>query len=372
MKLFEYQAKELFSESSIAVPPNTLIGEISELDSAVEKIGLPCVLKAQVLHGGRGKAGLVKLVQTKEEARNEAKRIMEATDKKLLVEGAVSYEREMYVSITVDAASGLAMVMACLEGGVDIEEIARTMPEKIIKEKVDMSLGLTPYQADNIMYSLGLEQSAAKEGSKLLLKLYQLFVNYNAELVEINPLMILKDGTMVAADGKFNLDDNALYKQNRFSLTRDHYKSDFEYEAALDGIPYIAFEGDIGMMVAGAGLANVVFDLIHYYGGTVANYLEFGGPNYHKAHKCMKMMLEAKPKCILIATFGTIARADVMAQGIVEAVKELKPEIPIVAVIRGTGEEEAQELLRSVGLTSLGDTEEAVKKAIEIVGGAEK
>ncbi|CDX00228.1 Succinyl-CoA ligase [ADP-forming] subunit beta [Desulfitobacterium hafniense] len=371
MKLFEYQAKELFAESGIPIPQNALIGDISELNSALEKIGLPCVLKAQVLQGGRGKAGLVKFVRTKEEAQREAERILEATGKKLLVEEAVPYEREMYVSITVDAASGLAMVMACLEGGVDIEQIARTTPEKIIKEKVDMSLGLMAYQADNIMYGLGLEQSAAKEGSKILLKLYQLFVKYNAELVEINPLMILRDGTMAAADGKFNLDDNALYKQNRFSLTRDHYKSDFEYEAALDGIPYIAFEGDIGMMVAGAGLANVVLDLIHYYGGTVANYLEFGGPNYHKAQQCMKMMLKAKPKCILIATFGTIARADVMAQGIVEAVKELKPEIPIVAVIRGTGEEDAQKLLRSAGLPSLSDTEEAVRKAVEIVGGAE-
>lgn len=370
MKLFEYQAKELFAESGIPVPANVLIDGISELDSALETIGLPCVLKAQVLHGGRGKAGLVKFVRSKEEAQSEGKRILQVTGKKLLVEGAVPYEREMYIAITVDAATGLAMVMACLEGGVDIEEIARIAPEKIIREKVDMSLGLMTYQADNIMYGLGLAQSAAKAGSQILLKLYQLFVSYNAELVEINPLMILKDGTMVAADGKFNLDDNTLYKQKRFSLTRDHYKSDFEYEGAVEGIPYIAFEGDIGMMVAGAGLANVVFDLIHYYGGTVANYLEFGGPNYHKAQQCMKMMLQAKPKCILIATFGTIARADVMAQGIVEAVRELKPDIPIVAVIRGTGEEEAHRLLSSVGLSSLGDTEEAVRKAVEIVGGA--
>lgn len=372
MKLFEFQAKELFAENGIPVPKGTLISEISELDSALDKIGLPCVVKAQVLQGGRGKAGLVKFVRTKEEAQTEAQRILEVTGKKLLVEGAVPYEREMYVSITVDPVSGSALVMACLEGGVEIEEIARTTPEKIIKEKVDTSSGLMPFQADNIMYALGLDKSAAKEGSKILLKLYELFVKYDAELVEINPLMFLADGTMVAADGKFSLDDNSLFKQNRYSVTRDYYKNDFEYEAAQDGIPYIQFDGDIGMMVAGAGLANVVFDLIHYYGGTVANYLEFGGPNYHKAHKCMKMMLEAKPKCILIATFGTIARADIMAQGIVEAVKELEPDIPIVAVIRGTGEEEAQELLRSVGLPSLNDTEEAVRKAVELVGGAAK
>ena len=372
MKLFEYQAKELFKEVGIPVPASTIISGVHELDKAIAEIGLPCVLKAQVLQGGRGKAGLVKFVRTQEEAKAEGQRILEVTGKKLLVEAAVPFEREMYISITVDPFSGSALVMACLEGGVDIEQIARTMPEKIIREKVDTSLGLMPFQADNVMYALGLSGTAAKEGNKILLKLYKLFIKYDAELVEINPLMILKDGTMVAADGKFNLDDNALFKHPQFTLTREHYKNDVEFEAAQDGIPYIQFEGDIGMMVAGAGLANVVFDLVHYYGGTVANYLEFGGPNYHKAQKCMKMMLDAKPKAILIATFGTIARADVMAQGIVDAVKELKPEIPIVAVIRGTGEELAQELLRSVGLNPLNDTEEAVKKAIELVGGASK
>ena len=372
MKLFEYQAKELFAEHGIPVPASTLISCISELNKALEEIGLPCVLKAQVLQGGRGKAGLVKLVRTKEEASAEAERILKVTGKKLLVEGAVLFEKEMYLAITVDPVSGSALVMACLEGGVEIEEIARTKLEKIIKEKVDTSWGLMPFQASNVMYALGLDKNQAAEGSKILLKLYELFVKNDAELVEINPLMILKDGTMIAADGKVNLDDNALFKHSRYSITRDHFKNDLEYEAAQDGIPYIQFDGDIGLMVAGAGLANVVYDLISYYGGTVANYLEFGGPNYHKAKKCMKMMLENKPKCILIVTFGTIARADVMAQGIVDAVRELKPDIPIIAVIRGTGEEGAQELLRSVGLNPLDDTEEAVKKAVELAGGGSR
>ena len=372
MKLLEYQAKELFKEQGIPVPASTLISSISQLDNALTEIGLPCVLKAQVLQGGRGKAGLVKFVATKEEASVEAERILKVTGKKLLVEGAVEFEKEMYMAITIDPVSGSALVMACLDGGVEIEVTARTTPEKIIKEKIDLAKGLMPFQASNVMYSLGLNKDQTASGSKVLLKLYELFVKYDAELVEINPLMILKDGTMIAADGKFSIDDNSLFKQNRYSFTKDYYKNDFEYEAAQDGIPYIQFEGDIGLMVAGAGLANVVYDLISYYGGTVANYLEFGGPNYHKAQKCMKMMLDSKPKCILIATFGTIARADIMAQGIVDAVKELKPDIPIVAVIRGTGEEEAQELLRSVGLNPLNDTEEAVKRAVELAGGGSR
>lgn len=372
MKLFEYQAKELFEEQGIPVPARVLISDISELDQAISEIGLPCVLKAQVLQGGRGKAGLVKFVKTKEEAQTEAKRIIEVTNKKLMVESAVNFEKEMYLAITVDPVVGEAMIMACMEGGVDIEDIARNTPEKIVREHVDVRVGLMPYQANNVMYALGLSGEAVKEGNKVLLKLYEVFRKYEAELVEINPLMITKDGKLIAADGKVSLDDNTLYKHPEFSITRDYYKSDFEYEAALDGIPYIQFDGDVGLMCAGAGLTNVIFDLINYGGGTVANYLEFGGPNYHKAKKCMKMMLDSKPKAILIATFGTIARADVMAEGIAEAVKELKPTIPIVTVIRGTGEDEAIEILRNVGLEPLDDTEEAVKKVLELAGGASK
>lgn len=369
MKLFEYQAKELFKEQGIAVPESLLIENISELDQALKKIRLPCVLKAQVLHGGRGKAGLVKFVTNTEEALDEARRILDLTGKKLLVEAAVDFEKELYLSFTVDPAAGSGMIMACLEGGMDIEDIARHTPEKIVKETFDIVLGLMPFQATNLMYTLGFTGNLVKEGSKLLVNLYNIFREFDAELVEINPLMITKDGKFVAADGKVNIDDNTLYKHNRYSRTREYYQNDIEYEAALDGIPYIQFDGDIGLMCAGAGLTNVIFDLIHYGGGTVANYLEFGGPNYRKAHKCLKMMLSTKPKVVLIATFGTIARADVMARGIAEAVTELKTEIPIITVIRGTGEEEAREILKSVGLNPLNDTEEAVAKAIELAGG---
>jgi succinyl-CoA synthetase beta subunit len=372
MKLFEYQAKELFEEHGIAVPARVLISDFAELEEAIAQIGLPCVLKAQVLQGGRGKAGLVKFVRTKEEAQTEAKRILEVTNRKLLVESAVNIAEEIYLSITLDPVQGKGMVMACREGGVDIEEIARNTPEKIIKEYFDLRVGLMPFQAGNVLYGLGLDHEVVKEGRKLLISLYELFKNYEAELVEINPLILTKEGKFIAADGKVNLDDNTLYKHQRFSITRDHFKNDFEYEAAMEGIPYIQFDGDVGLMCAGAGLTNVIFDLIHYGGGTVANYLEFGGPNYHKAEKCMKMMLASKPKAVLIATFGTIARADVMAQGIAEAVKELKPTIPIVTVIRGTGEEEAIEILKNVGLEPLNDTEEAVNKVLQLVGGDSK
>ncbi|AEG62036.1 succinate--CoA ligase subunit beta [Desulforamulus ruminis] len=372
MKLFEYQAKMLFQEQGIAVPAGRIMDDLNQLEETVSSIGFPCVLKAQVLQGGRGKAGLIAKVASMEEARTQAQRIFDLTSRKVLVESAVEFDHEIYLSITVDPVSGSAMIMACLEGGVEIEEIARTSPEKIVVEYVDLAVGLMTYQAYNLVYALGLQGEQAKQGCQLLMKLYEVFQKYETDLVEINPLMITREGRLIAADGKVSLDDNALFRQGRFQITREYFNNDLEYEAAREGIPYIQFDGDIGLMCAGAGLTNIIFDLIHYAGGTVANYLEFGGPNYRKAHQCMEMMLSSNPKVILISTFGTIARADVMAQGIVEAVKDLKPTIPIITAIRGTGEEEAMALLKSVGLEPLNDTEEAVKRAVEFAGGGSK
>ncbi|MEB3100961.1 succinate--CoA ligase subunit beta [Ferviditalea candida] len=371
MKLFEYQAKELFEENQIPVPRRRLIREESGLQQALDEIGFPCVIKAQILEGGRGKAGLIQLAASGEEAHAKTKQIFASPKKvsKVLIEEAVHIAKELYLSITLDPVAGSSVIMACAEGGVDIEEIARSTPDKIIRESVDIARGLSPFQARNLMYDLGLDGPIVSQGSKLLLNLYGLFQRYDCELVEINPLMITSKGNLVAADGKISLDDNSLFRHERFELTREYFDSDAQYEASQEGIPYLEFDGDIGLMCAGAGLTNTVFDLIHYYGGTVSNYLEFGGPNYHKAVQAMTIMMKSNPKVILIVTFGTIARADVMAQGLVDAVKLLKPEIPIVAAIRGTGEEEAHRLLRSIGLQSLDETEEAVKQAIALAGG---
>lgn len=372
MKLFEYQAKELFKEFGITIPESKLIESADELSAAVDEIGLPCVVKAQVLHGGRGKAGLVKFVKTKEEALQEGARILEKTGMKLLVEAAVDKEKEIYLSITGDPVVGKAMVMACADGGMDIEEIARTEPEKIIKQHIDLSEGIFPYQAQDVFYKLGMDKDTVKEATKLLVGLYKAFRKYEAELVEINPVMITTDGKCVAADGKFNIDDHAISMFPQYEKSRAYYKTDLEYEAALEGVPFIQFDGDIGLLVAGAGLANVVFDLINYSHGSVATYLEFGGPNYRKGKECMELMLKSKPKGILIVAFGTIARADVMAEGIVEAYHELKPDIPVVTAIRGTGEEEAKKLLSDTPFEAFDDVEEAVQRIIELTGGAQK
>ena len=368
MKLFEHQAKELFQQVGIPIPEGKLISSVPELDGVVEEVGLPCAIKAQVLQGGRGKAGLIQLASTGDEVRTKSEQILEKLEDGhgLLVEQALDIDKELYLSITPEPVTGSALVMASAEGGVEIEEVARNTPEKIIKERVDISEGLLPFQARNVMFELDLDKDGLKQGSAMLLSLYNLFQRYDAELVEINPLVITEEGDLIAADGKITIDDDALPRQERFSLSRDYFDSDVAYEASQEGIPYLKFDGDIGLLCAGAGLTNVVYDLINYGGGSVDSYVEFGGPNYRKAAKALELMMKTEPKVVLVVTFGTIARADVIAEDLVEAIKRLEPNFPIVTAIRGTGEEKVRDLLGEVGLEPLEDTEEAVEKAIEL------
>ncbi|MBN2050171.1 MAG: succinate--CoA ligase subunit beta [Spirochaetales bacterium] len=375
MRLFEYEAKEVFRRYGIPVPESALIYAPEEAEGAAGKLGYPCVLKAQVLSGGRGKAGLVKVVSNPENTAPVAAGIFDspaATVDALLVEQAVEPEGEMYLSITVDPLSARALVMASASGGVEIETLAAENPEKILRESFDISSGLLEYQARNIAYSLHLQGGAAKEMVKILMSLYGIFRDLDAELVEINPLFSLPEGTFVAGDAKLILDDNAAGRREGFPLRREYFESEIEYRAAKEGIPYLQFDGDISLMCAGAGLTTTVFDLVHYEGGTVANYLEFGGPNYTRATEAMELCLANPSKVILAVTFGTIARADVMARGLVEALDRLKPDRPIVTCIRGTNEEEAVKILSAAGLQPFFDTEEAVRKAVALAKGGEQ
>ena len=371
MKLFEYQAKELFEEAGIAVPRGRLVSDVSEVDGALEEVGLPCAIKAQVLRGGRGKAGLIQLASTADEARTKAGQIFDSIGdgRSLLVEQGLGIETELYLSITPEPVSGSALVLASAEGGVEIEEVAHTTPEKIVRERVDLSEGLLPYEARNVMFELGLEGDGARQATAILLNLYDLFQGYDAELVEINPLVVTESGDLVAADGKVTIDDGSLARQSRFPLSRDYFESDVEYEAAAEGIPYIDFDGEIGLMCAGSGLTNVIYDLVNYGGGTVGSYVEFGGPNYRRAAKAMELTMLSKPRVLLVVTFGTIARADIIAEDLAEAIGRLQPNFPIVTAIRGTGEEKVRELLGDAGLELLDDTEDAVERAIELAGG---
>ncbi len=371
MKLFEYQTKEILKNAGVPIPQSVLIECADDVGDAVVAVGLPCVLKCQVLSGGRGKAGLVKLVQTVDEAAALAKRYFAEVPSlhAVLVEQAADIESELYLAVTIDAPSGKALLMGCAEGGVEIETIAANTPEKIVKEWIDLDKGLQPFEISDFAFRLGLRGDLLKKVSRICGALYRAFRSMDAELVEINPLFLTKAGEAVAGDGKLSIDDNSMFRHTAYEKGRSYYQSDMEYEAAQEGIPYIEFDGDISLMCAGAGLANTVYDLVNYEGGTVANYLEFGGPNYMKAGTAMRLCLANEPKVVLIVTFGTIARADVMAEGIAKAVRELKPGCPIVACLRGTGEERVDEILAPVGLKRLSDTEEAVRKAVAIADG---
>jgi succinyl-CoA synthetase beta subunit len=371
VKLFEYQAKELFEEVGIAVPRGRLVSDVAQVDDALEEVGLPCAIKAQVLRGGRGKAGLIQLASTASEARTKAGQIFDSIGdgRSLLVEQALDIEKELYLSIIPEPVSGSALILASAEGGVEIEEVARATPDRIVRERVDLSEGLLPYEARNVMFELGLQGDVARQGAAMLLSLYDIFQRYDAELVEINPLAVSESEALVAADGKVTIDDGSLARQSRFPLSRDYFESDVEYEAAAEGIPYIEFDGAIGLMCAGSGLTNVIYDLVNYGGGSVGSYVEFGGPNYRRAAKAMELTMLSKPRVLLVVTFGTIARADVIAEDLAEAIGRLQPDFPIVTAIRGTGEEKVRELLDGAGLEFLDDTEDAVERAIELAGG---
>jgi len=368
MKLHEYQAKALFREFGIPAPQGELAVTVEAAVSIGGRIGWPAAFKAQVLRGGRGKAGLVKIVRNPEEARTAANAIF-ASDwkvRKILIEPAISHERELYVSFSADPRTGTHLLLASAQGGVEIEDLAKTQPEKILKEHIDSIRGILPYQTRSVAYDLGLEPSLAKSFSSIIEKLFRLYVQKDAELAEINPLFVTIEGTFIAADAKISIDDNALFRHPEFEQDTADFDSDIAREAAAEGIPYLQFDGDISLMCAGAGLTTAVYDLVVDFGGTVANYLEFGGPNYRKSVRAMELCIKNNPKVILIVTFGTIARADIMAEGIVEAIRRLKPNCPIVTCIRGTGEDKAREILVSAGLEPLTDTEEAVKKAVEL------
>ncbi|PKM69788.1 MAG: succinate--CoA ligase [Firmicutes bacterium HGW-Firmicutes-19] len=368
MKLYEYQVKELFKNAQIAIPKSQRITAVEQASEAFASIGFPCVIKSQVLSGGRGKAGLIQFVKDEKKGLEEVVRLFSLPQKisSLLIEEAIDIAHEVYASFTIDPISGTALSIVSATGGVDIETLAIEQPEKILQTKIDMSHGLQPYQASHIAYECGFDIDVAKKFAQLLMKLYRLFVQYDCELLEINPLFITKSNELVAGDGKCSIDDNSMFRHEDISVPLADIENEAERLAMEEGIPFIQFDGDISLMCAGAGLTTTVYDLINYEGGTVANYLEFGGPHYKKAMKAMEICLKVPSKVILIVTFGTIARADVMAQGIVEAITQLKPDRPIITCIRGTNEIEAVEILKKAGLIPLFDTEEAVRLAVTL------
>lgn len=361
MKIHEYQAKEILRKFNVAVPEGQVAFSVEEAVEAAKKIkGKVKVVKAQIHAGGRGKGGGVKVAKGIPEVRKYAKQILGMNlvthqtgpegklVKRLLVEQGVNIDRELYVGITLDRASSKNVVMASTEGGVEIEKVAAETPEKILKEAVDPAVGLQAFQARNLAFGLGLKGDQLKNAVKFLLALYKAYDATDSSLAEINPLVVTKEGDVMALDAKMNFDDNALYRHKDITAYRDLDEEDpLEIEASKSDLNYIKLDGNVGCMVNGAGLAMATMDIIKLAGGEPANFLDVGGgANKETVKNGFKIILSDKNvKAILINIFGGIVRCDRVAQGVIDAVKEIEVNVPIVVRLEGTNAEEAGILL---------------------------
>ncbi len=375
MKLLEYEAKDIFRAYGIPVPATGgVIRKAAQLPAALRRAGKgPWVLKAQVLAGGRGKAGGVKLVKTPAEAREAAKKMVgmkiathqtqgkALTVREVLVDQASKISREIYLSIVMDRRQAAPVVIASAQGGMEIEELARTKPEAILREPVDPLRGLEDFQARRLFFALGLGvQGGGAAGPGLLgpfvktaKALARVFLDMDASLVEVNPLVVTERGGLIALDGKIVTDDNALFRQKALASRKDPEASVLEREAHKVGISYIGLDGDIGCMVNGAGLAMGTLDTVALAGGMPANFLDVGGgATAEQVTAAFRIILkDPKVRTVLVNIFGGIMRCDVIAQGVLEAVKKVKLRVPLVVRLEGTNVKEGKELLRASGLT---------------------
>ncbi|HEX2972765.1 MAG TPA: ADP-forming succinate--CoA ligase subunit beta [Tepidisphaeraceae bacterium] len=361
MKIHEYQARELLRENGISVPPDGVARNVEEAVAAFKKINAPlCVVKAQVYAGGRGKAGFVKLVRSEQETREAAEfmlsyRMVSAQTgpegvpvSVLLVSAGVDIAKEYYLGIVVDRARNTATLIASAEGGVEIEEVARRSPEKVIKEPVHPLLGLQPFQARDVAYRLGFKDKLAGEAAKLMMNLSKLFVRRDASLAEINPLVVTTDGRLLAIDAKINIDDNALFRHPEIVAMGDEsQEKELDVRARKADLNYIALDGTIGCLVNGAGLAMATMDIIKLHGAEPANFLDVGGSvTPEGAIEAFRIILaDPKVKGILVNIFGGIAKCDTIASALVTAGREVGFKVPVVVRLEGTNVEKAREIL---------------------------
>ena len=366
MNLHEYQAKQLITKYGISVPKGIAIKSIDEVDQSIAELkSSSYVIKAQIHAGGRGKAGGVKIVNSKKEAIEVAnsllhKKLVTYQNKPdgqpvdtLLIEESCDIEKELYFSILVDRQSEKIVVIASSAGGMEIEEISKDNPEKIIKEICSPINGLMDFQSRNIAFALGLANEMINDFVKFARSAFKVFIENNLALLEINPLVITSHKKIIALDCKINIDDNALYKQKTLAELRDWSQNDAkEAEAFGAGLNYIALNGNIGCMVNGAGLAMATMDLIKLYGGEPANFLDVGGgATSETVAKAFKIILDDKNvQVVLVNIFGGIMRCDIIAEGIISAVKEVGIQIPIVVRLEGTNVDLGKKLLQTSGL----------------------
>ncbi|HEX4055660.1 MAG TPA: ADP-forming succinate--CoA ligase subunit beta [Tepidisphaeraceae bacterium] len=388
MKIHEYQARQILADHGIPVPEAEVVRSPEAAAEAFKKIHTGvCVVKAQVYAGGRGKAGFVKLVKSADEAWDAAKFMLShrmvsnqtgpdgVPVSILLVAPAVDIAREYYLGITIDRTRGTAAVIASAEGGVEIEEVAKKSPEKVFRESLHPLLGLQPFQARDLAYKLGFKDKLATEASKLMLNLGKAFLKMDASLAEINPLVVTKDGKLLAIDAKFNLDDNAAFRHpDLAALVDESQERPLDVRAQKASLNYIALDGSIGCLVNGAGLAMATMDIIKLHGAEPANFLDVGGSvTAEGAIEAFRIILsDPRVKGILVNIFGGIAKCDLIAEALVQAGKEVSFKIPVVVRLEGTNVEKARKILAGAQaqmptLQTATDLTDAAKKVVAAV-----
>ena len=386
MKIHEYQAKDLFRSSGVPVPDGEVAATAQVALAAAEKLGYPCVIKAQVHAGGRGKAGGIKLARSRPEAEKYVGEILGMTlvnrqtgsqgklVRKLLVEQGLDIRRELYVAIIIDREKEMPVIIASAQGGMEIEEVAQENPQAIYQEHVHPVTGLADCHIRNLAFKLGLSKVQQKNFSQLLTHLYELFMKTDMSLAEINPLIITGKDDVIALDAKVTFDDNALFRHPEIAAWRDVFEEEpLEVEASKYELNYIRLDGNIGCMVNGAGLAMATMDIIKYYGGEPANFLDVGGAtSAERVKEAFKILLaDPKVRAVLVNIFGGIVRTDLVANGIVHAVRGMDIRIPIVIRLVGTNEEEGMRILRESQLNFIteGELADAVRRVVELAKG---
>ena len=383
MNVHEYQAKKLLSDFGVKVPGGQVVFGAEEVSEVLDTLNSArYVVKAQVHAGGRGKGGGIRVVDNAQDAKAAAEEIIGMnlvthqtgpegkTVGSVLIEEASSIEKEFYLGMVIDRSREKVVVMGSPEGGVEIEEVAARSPEKIIKEHVDISLGIQPYQCRKIAYFMGLEGGAVRQAVSFISSLYRVFIEKDCSLAEINPLVLTSDGNIVALDAKINFDDNALFRHRDIAGLRDRDEEDpLELEASDAGISFVKLDGNIGCLVNGAGLAMATMDIIKHHGGEPANFLDVGGgATTEQVTKAFKMILsDENVKAVFVNIFGGIMKCDTIADGIVEAAGEVGINVPLVVRLEGTNVEAGREILSNSGLDiqTGADMKEAASKVVE-------
>ncbi|MGE5813922.1 MAG: ADP-forming succinate--CoA ligase subunit beta [Acidobacteriota bacterium] len=386
MKIHEYQAKAILARYGVPVPKGEVVTEAGEAAAVARKLGGPVsVVKAQIHAGGRGKGGGVKLAKSPEEAQRLAGDMLGMTlvthqtgpegrtVRRVLIEEGLDIARELYLGMVIDRSTQKIVVMVSSEGGMEIEKVAAETPEKIFKEFIEPGIGLQNFQAQKLAFALNLEGQSVRKAVKMMTSLYNAFVASDASLLEINPLIVTKGGDLLALDAKMNFDDNALYRHPDVAELRDlNEEAPLEIEASKFSLNYIKLDGNIGCMVNGAGLAMATMDIIKLAGGEPANFLDVGGgANAEQIRNAFKILMSDKAvEAVLINIFGGILRCDVLAEGVIAAVKELHVGVPVVVRMEGTNVERGKQMLNQSGLKF--QTADTMSEAAEKVVAAAK